>query len=187
MRKLIGLLAVVGAAASVNAQVVITGDATFAPVNANIMTNGNTNTTPEAWSFVTFCANEGDTISVRVHRLVDALDPISSVVFGDMAGTAFAPASIGDDPLLGFSVIGLGDDENGPFTGGGPFGDPQIDFVATMTGTYTVVTSSFASDGIPSTGYLHQVEVLGSSCIPGPASAGLVCLAGLFAARRRRA
>lgn len=185
MKKILAVLAVAGLAAAANGQVVINGDVTTMSGIGAIGTDGNTNLNPAAWTYWTFSANAGDVIDWEVNRLVDALDPIAAVYEGNMAGAAFG-GEMGDDPLMGLALIDIGDDEDGPFTGGGPFGDPHGGFIVATTGVYTICVSSFASDIIPPEGYVHEVIVRGSTA-PAPGAAALVALGGLFAARRRRA
>jgi hypothetical protein len=149
-------------ATSASGQVAINADVTTAPGTGAITVSGNTNVNPAAWTYWTFCAMAGDSIQWEVDRLVDELDPVASVVLGDLEGAAFA-GTIFDDPLMGLPVVSFSDDADPPFTGGGPFGDPNASFIAPVTGTYTIAVSSFSSAPMPAGGYTHRVTVNGST------------------------
>src|SRR5690606_26108894 len=102
-------------ATSANGQVAINADVTTTPATGAITVDGNTNGNPAAWTYWTFCAVAGDNIQWEVDRLVDELDPVASVVIGNLEGAAFA-GTIFDDPLMGLPVVSSSDDADPPFT-----------------------------------------------------------------------
>lgn len=70
----------------------------------------------------------------------------------------------------------------------GPYGDPQVNFVAPTTGAYTVAVTNFASNGTPPYNFTLEATGISEAAIPEPATAvlagiGLLCLGWV---RRRR-
>ncbi len=136
----------------------------------------------DTWHWFTFSANAGDAINIEVDRTVDNLDPVSGAWLGDATGSAFGNFPDILDDGIGFPQVGSGDDDDPPATGNGPWGDPNYDFVAPETATYSVAVASFVSDPPP---WTYSITVSGST-VPAPASLALLGLGGALAIRRRR-
>lgn len=188
MKKILALVAVAGLAAAANAQVTPQANVTNGAWYPGTITTGtNSIASAPGWAFFIFQANAGDAINIEVDRAIGDLDPVSSVVFGDASGTAFA--ALTGTNIFNWSGPGLsavitsGDDNDGPALPG-PWGDPNYGFVAPSTGTYTVAVASYFSAGSPP--YDMLIQVLGST-VPTPGSMALLGLGGLAAIRRRRA
>ena len=186
-KTMIAMMVLCGAATGASAQIAPQGDATDGLPHVGAVDGTNGVSSVATWSFWTFSANAGDNINIEVNRLVSALDPVSSVVFGDATGTPFASAtgtSIFDWSGPGLStVIAFGDDDDPANVPGGPWGDPNYGFVAGSTGVYTVAVASYAS----ATPGPHAFEIIVTgSTVPTPGALGLLAMGGLVAARRRR-
>lgn len=160
------------------AQISIIGDVT------NTTVAGNFGTTAPDWAdatqyhYYTFTATAGSLVTFSASRTTEALDPTIFIYAGNMGGTAFD----GTNPYnamnwLGFSFAAFADDE---IDVPGPWGDPSSSFTAGVTGTYTVVVLSNASDTPGPDGLGYTLTV-----VPAPASLALLGLAGLATRRRR--
>jgi len=104
---------------------------------------------PMTWDFYELAVEAGDLVRIEVDRLTDSLDPISAAFFGDVDGQPLPPDGtfvLDAADALPFTFVESGDDDDPPATGAGPFGDPNYSFVATETGTYTIIVASFSSD-----------------------------------------
>jgi hypothetical protein len=188
MKAVASFVGVCGLALAASAQVTPVGDLTNGATQVGTIRSQTIGLADAfGWTFWTFSANVGDVINIEVDRLVGALDPASSVVFGNATGLAFGSltgSTVFDWSGPGLSAtVALGDDDDPPAIPG-PFGDPNYGFVATSAGVYTIAVASFASTG--SFPYDHNITVTGST-VPAPASLALLGAGALFAIRRRRA
>lgn len=153
-----------------------------APRTGNFVSGVDNFNAPETWRVHTFSANAGDNINIRVSRLTGFVDPVATAHFGDLTGAdVTSDYDMFDLSDYGVFFVASGDDNvDDPF--GGPFGDPNFNFTASDTGTYTVITHMFGDypENPP-----YEIQVRGST-VPAPGAVTLAGAGGLLALRRRR-
>lgn len=181
------------ATSAVNAvPIVFQGDLTNGAVQNGAMPNG-TLSSPHLWHFWTFSAATGDNITITALRdpTGSANDPVMSLWFGTETDTlAYSSLTMNSTNTM---FITSADDE---IPDPGPFGDPQINYVAANTGVYSVALSehlgpnTICFDGVDQLlcEYTIQVTGLTASSILEPGSLAILGLGlvGLGFARRRK-
>jgi len=186
------LVGACGLAAAAGAQPILpVADLTSgATVGSSIFAQGVNGGAQRAfWDFWTFSANAGDVIGIHVRRIDQGLDPMASVVFGNVTGLDRTTEITDDGGAFNWTgpglspVIASGDDD---IDQPGPFGDPDFGFVAPATGVYSFIVAGFLStEPFPENGYAYTARVTGST-VPNPGAAAMLGLAGVVATRRRR-
>jgi PEP-CTERM motif-containing protein len=174
----LALTVLVGTAQAV--PIVYSGNITpYVPVVDVINQAAGNQSNPVGAEYWSFYATAGTPVEVIGDRLDGGFDMSYWIFQGTFADTAVFGASFdaGDPGYLFF-----GDDQDPPNIPG-PFGDPHFNFVAPVTGYYTIAVTNFLSSGQPP--YDFQLNVLTT---PEPGSmillgTGLASLAGV--ARRR--
>jgi hypothetical protein len=137
-----------------------------------------------------FWATAGDSVSVITERLDIGMDPSHHVYSGVYALTTDVGLTNGTNNLgNGTNLIDFGDDE---LADPGPWGDPLSEFVAPVTGWYTVAVTNFlgSGDGGANEVYDYEITVRGITGSPVPEPTFLALLAcgafGVGLSRRRR-
>lgn len=187
--KTLAILSALSCASLASAQFSSLGDLTFSGASGQFPTGltGGINDS-STWHLWTFNANAGDMINVAVSRVGPSLDPMSATFVGNLDGQAY---SVGV-PLwdtatlaaqLGLPLAGSGDDDVDD-SYGGPWGDPNYSFVASATGTYSILVGSYAS--LTTGEQRYDITVTGSTWVPAPGAMAVLGLGGLVASRRRR-
>jgi hypothetical protein len=121
---------------------------------------------PVGANYISFFANAGDVVNVFGDRQAGHYDMSFWVFQGLFADTsAFGAFFDNFDP--GFIVFG---DDQDPPNIAGPFGDPNVTFVAPVTGSYTVAVTNFGSTANPPNPFTLTFTV---SSVPEPASLAL--------------
>jgi len=131
---------------------------------------------PVGANYISFFANAGDGVNVFGDRQASHYD-MSFWVFQGLFTDTSAFGSFFDFGDPGF--IAFGDDEDPPNIAG-PFGDPNVSFVAPVTGFYTVAVTNFGSSDDPPNPFtltLHLTPVPVTP-VPEPASLALWLAAG---------
>ncbi|MCL6504163.1 MAG: PEP-CTERM sorting domain-containing protein [Pirellulales bacterium] len=138
---------------------------------------------PVGANYISFFANAGDVVNVFGDRQAGHYD-MSFWVFQGLFTDTSAFGAFFDVGDPGF--IAIGDDQDLPNIEG-PYGDPNVSFVAPVTGSYTVAATNFASSNDPPNPFTLTFTV---SSVPEPASLALwlaaVGAAGYVRCRTRR-
>jgi len=130
--------------------------------------------------YYAFYANAGASVTVTGRRLSGPYDMSFWVLQGLFADTNVFGGDLGS---LGY--IAFGDDELPPNIPG-PYGDPQVSFIAPATGYYTVAVTNFLSDGTPPYDFNLVATGISSAAIPEPTTVALTGLGLLALALTRR-
>ncbi|MGQ9918714.1 MAG: PEP-CTERM sorting domain-containing protein [Bryobacteraceae bacterium] len=132
--------------------------------------------------YYSFYATAGTSVTVTGRRLSGPYDMSFWVLEGSYSDTDVFGGSL---PSLGY--IAFGDDQLSPNVPG-PYGDPQVTFVAPTTGAYTVAVTNYYSNGTPPYDFTLKATGVSEAAIPEPATtvpAGIGLL-WLALVRRRR-
>jgi hypothetical protein len=146
--------------------------------------NGEENN-PVGAQYYSFFATAGSNVTITGTRLDNGFDMSFWVFSGLYNDTTDFGATFPGAQAANF--IDFADDE---IPHPGPFGDPLSNFLAPVTGFYTVAVTNFLSDG---TGppFDFQLQANGVSEVPEPTSLAIFGLAtvagGLYLRRRKRA
>jgi hypothetical protein len=152
-----------------------------AGINGQVAGNPSTPAGADYWQFF---ATAGSLVNVFGDRQAGHYDMSFWIFSGLYADTSdFGPSFPG---LQAANFIAFGDDQDPPNIAG-PFGDPNVSFIAPSTGGYTVAVTNFLSSAGPPNPY--TLTATGITAVPEPASMLLLGsgISGLIAARRRRA
>lgn len=152
------------------------------PVTGTISQPNGQYSNPAGAVYNSFYATAGSSVTVTGRRLSGPYDMSFWVLEGLYSDTDVFGGNLGS---LGH--IDVGDDELSPNVPG-PYGDPQVTFVAPTTGAYTVAVTNYARNGTPPYDFTLEATGISEAAIPEPATAvlagiGLLCLALV---RRRR-
>lgn len=153
------------------------------PVIGTISQPNSEPSNPIGAVYYSFLANAGAVVTVTGARLSGPYDMAFWVFAGLFSDTsAFGAGFDVSHP----SFIGFGDDDLPPNIPG-PFGDPQVTFIAPSPGFYTVAVTNFASNGAPPYDFRLTATGISEAAIPEPGTWTLTAL-GVFALylRRRR-
>ena len=151
------------------------------PITDTIPDNLGNYYDPDAANYYSFYATAGSAVNIRGTRLDFDFDPAFFVHTGLFADTA----AFGGDLRVG--ALDFADDE---IPHPGPFGDPDSNFLAPVTGFYTVAFVDYLSGTDLGSNQLWDYSLVarGVSGVPEPGALGLVGLgiAAAFLMRRRR-
>lgn len=152
------------------------------PVTGTIYQPNGHEDDPVGAVYYSFYATAGSSVTVTGRRLSGPYDMSFWVLEGLYSDTDVFGGYLGS-----LGSIDFGDDQL-PANVPGPYGDPQVSFVAPTTGAYTVAVTNYASNGTPPYDFTLEATGISEAAIPEPATAvlagiGLLCLGWV---RRRR-
>lgn len=152
------------------------------PVTGTIYQPNSHASDPVGAVYYSFYATAGTSVTVTGRRLSGPYDMSFWVLEGLYSDTDVFGGSLGS---LGY--VAFGDDQLPPNVPG-PFGDPQVTFIAPATSAYTVAVTNYASDGTPPYNFTLEATGISEAAIPEPATAvpAGVGLLWLALVRRRR-
>ncbi len=150
------------------------------PVIGTISQPNGQPSNPVGAVYYAFYATAGASVTVTGARLSGPYDMSFWVLPGLYADTDVFGGNLG-----GSGAFGFGDDQLPPNIPG-PYGDPQVSFVAPYPGFYTVAVTNFASNGTPPYQFRLTATGIALAEIPEPGAFTLVGLGLLALAARRR-
>lgn len=178
MRKMLfGFLAICAFSAPVSASPIVYAGTLIdgVPQNGvNTQAPGSQTTTGGA-TYYNFFATAGDLVNLFGDRLAGHYDMSLGVWSGLYADT-------NDLAFFDANFIAFGDDQDPPNIPG-PFGDPNVSFIAPLTGWYTVAVTNFLSNAGPPNPFSLQVN--GNTPEPATMAVFGLLAAGAFGMRRR--
>jgi hypothetical protein len=140
---------------------------------------------PALFDYWTFDGTAGVTINLRADRLEFEPDLIMSLFFGHAVDTT----EFDDLSTSSFHtwLVTSDDVNNDPF--GGPYADPEFQFILPSTGTYTILVAEHTADASSPGPFGYTISLTDAS-VPEPATLAVfgvgASVACLGAARRRR-
>ena len=109
---------------------------------------------PDTWEYYRFCAQQDDVVTIETHRTTFAMDPTQQICIGTAIDTTGILAFVSCGPDMVF--LTTDDDNNGiPHGVGGDWADPRSQFVAPVTGEYTLAVFDFLPAGAPPEYEIH--------------------------------